>query len=253
MKRSVFRRRAGPCARVKQKEESRPSNAPSPDLGSPSPPFDTRRLIELRPHKSRRRITATRFALTRPCVYPASAFPLRAGLHSRIVSVTIAHGGVGNKLARDRGSALHVFRAAAVGKPVEGPLKVLEFPILRIRRMSCSGRYQAAAMRYGMGTENIGVGFMSTLARSGPCDCSPIRSRQNNDREARRGSADFRTAIQGNRCSDRRSIRVVTWRFRERLTTRMDLVVKQWCTIAEEANCAVHLVHHTRKLAPSLR
>jgi RecA-family ATPase len=26
----------------------------------------------------------------------------------------------------------------------------------------------------------------------------------------------------------------------------MDLIAKQWCTVAERANCAIELVHHTR-------
>jgi hypothetical protein len=184
-----------------------------------------------------------------------SQIPVRPWLYGRSylrggLSVLIAPGGVGK-------SSLTVVEALAMAtgrtllgeseKPV-APLRVwyvnLEDPSDELRR-----RFAAARKHYGIDADAIGGRLFTDGA-----NLELVIAEESGKRGFRLNQstvAALKAAITSNDI-DVMMIDpfVSSHRVGENDNTRIDAIAKTWAKIAQETNCAVLLVHHTRKAAP---
>lgn len=180
-----------------------------------------------------------------------SAIPRRDWLYGRhlirkFVSVTVAPGGVGK-------SSLVIAEALAMvsGKPLLGietkPLRVwywnLEDPYDELQR-----RVQAAIQHYGLTQEDIGGRLFVNSGRESPLRIAAL-DKQGSARILR-PVVDAFSAEMAALAIDVASIDpfVSSHQIPENDNNGMDLVTKEWGSVADRANAAIGLIHHTRKM-----
>lgn len=176
--------------------------------------------------------------------------PPRPWIYGRLlargtVSVTVAPGGVG-KTSLLTAEAL----AMASGRPLlneivhGGPQRVwlwnLEEPADELAR-----RIQAAALHHGVGEADIGDRL---LANAGPDNALLTASKSGAGFVHEEVFSDLEREIR------RRGIDVLivdpfvsSHALDENDNVQIDRVVKRWSRLAQATNCAVHIIHHTRK------
>jgi hypothetical protein len=196
----------------------------------------------------RRPVKATSYRWIDPEAIPRREFVYGWHLIRKFVSATVSPGGVGKTslctvemLAMATGRDL----LASGGRIVE-PQRVwylnLEDPLEEIRR-----QVQAAAIFYDVAPADIaGQLFIDsgrdqefiiaeTTKGGGPVICKPVV--ESIIAEIKKNQIDVVIIDPF----------VSSHQVSENDNGAMDLVVKQWGKIAEATNCAVHLIHHTRK------
>ncbi|NRP25266.1 Regulatory protein RepA [Aliiroseovarius sp. xm-m-379] len=198
------------------------------------------------PPGSPKPIHATPFVWRDPSTLPARQWLYGRHLIRRFVSVTVAPGGVGK-------SSLTIAEAVAMaagrnllGEWVVGPLRVwvlnLEDPRDELER-----RVAATMLHHGIDAEALGGRlFVDSGRERGLCTAMPsLAGATINAPEVAAVVAEI----------EARGIDVLivdpfvsSHRVNENDNGAIDLVAKEWGRVAERCNCAIELVHHTRKL-----
>jgi hypothetical protein len=165
----------------------------------------------------------------------------------KFLSVTVSPGGVG-KTSKAIGDAL----AMVSGKPLLGqwvgsPVRVwlwnLEDPRDELER-----RIQAAAMQYGLAPADIGDRLFIDTGREQALCTAETTSK--GARVLRPTIENLVTEIKGNKID----VLIVdpfvsSHQVAENDNPAIDMVAKEWGKIADRTNCAIELIHHTRKLS----
>ncbi|OSQ43875.1 recombinase RecA [Marivita geojedonensis] len=191
-------------------------------------------------------IKATPFEYRDPKLIPPRAWIYGHHLIRKNISVTVAPGGVGK-------SSLMIVQAlelasgrALLGHFIPRPVKVWLFN-LEDERSELDRRIAAAMSHYGILPEDIADRLFVDTGR----EQELILAAQERD------SVSLNKAAL---CSLKEQIRlrqidvlivdpfVSSHRVNEMDNGKIDLVAKEWVRIAEECNCVIELVHHTRKL-----
>lgn len=183
---------------------------------------------------------------------PPETIPMREWLYGRLLvrkflSATVAPGGVGK-------SRLVIAEALAQtsGKPLLGikperPLRVwhwnLEDPQDETARC-----IQGAALHFGLSAEDIGDRLFVDSGREQRLVIATA---------TRNGAVIVRPVVDGLIAEiNVRNVDVVVidpfvscHEASENDNGAMDMIAKEWAAVADRGNCAVHLVHHTRKLS----
>lgn len=188
----------------------------------------------------------TLFSLPDPTEIPQRAWLCGNHLIRRNVSVTLAPGGVGK-------SSFSIVQALelATGRRLlttwnAGPLKVWLFN-LEDEREELNRRFCGAAMHYGISREDISDRLFIDSGRENQL----ILAEQNRDSIVlNRGLIAYlkRTILEHNIDVLIVDPFVSSHLINEMDNGKMDVVTKTWIGIADEANIAIELIHHTRKL-----
>jgi hypothetical protein len=190
-------------------------------------------------------LRAKPYAFVDPVAIPRREWLYGRHLMRKFVSVTVAPGGVGK-------SSLVIAEALAMvsGKPLLGaatrPLRVwywnLEDPYDELQR-----RVQAAIQHFGLTPEDIEGRLFVNSGRESPLRIAAL-DKQGGARILR-PIVDTFTAEMIALGIDVAAIDpfVSSHQIPENDTNGMDLVAKAWGTVADRANAAIGLVHHTRK------
>jgi hypothetical protein len=185
---------------------------------------------------------------------PATSIPTRKWLYGRhllrkFVSATVAPGGVGKTSLGIAESLAMVSAKNLLGHTLlkVGKLKVwylnLEDP-----REETTRQIQAAALHYGLAADDLGDRLYVDSGREQEFVIA----------EARGNFALICVPVVDSIIEQIRTHRldvvvvdpfVSSHAVSENDNAAMDLVVKQWGKVAEAGNCAIHLVHHTRKMS----
>lgn len=191
-------------------------------------------------------IHAKPYAFVEPSAIPRRDWLYGRHLIRKFVSVTVAPGGVGK-------SSLVIAEALAMvsGKPLLGietkPLRVwywnLEDPYDELQR-----RVQAAIQHYGLTQEDIGGRLFVNSGRESPLRIAAL-DKQGTARILR-PIVDGFSAEMAAMAIDVASIDpfVSSHQIPENDNNGMDLVTKEWGCVADRANAAIGLIHHTRKM-----
>ncbi len=191
-------------------------------------------------------IHAKPYAFVEPSAIPRRDWLYGRHLIRKFVSVTVAPGGVGK-------SSLVIAEALAMvsGKPLLGietkPLRVwywnLEDPYDELQR-----RVQAAIQHYGLTQEDIGGRLFVNSGRESPLRIAAL-DKQGSARILR-PVVDAFSAEMAALAIDVASIDpfVSSHQIPENDNNGMDLVTKEWGSVADRANAAIGLIHHTRKM-----
>lgn len=191
-------------------------------------------------------IHAKPYAFVEPSAIPRRDWLYGRHLIRKFVSVTVAPGGVGK-------SSLVIAEALAMvsGKPLLGietkPLRVwywnLEDPYDELQR-----RVQAAIQHYGLTQEDIGGRLFVNSGRESPLRIAAL-DKQGTARILR-PIVDGFSAEMAAMAIDVASIDpfVSSHQIPENDNNGMDLVTKEWGSVADRANAAIGLIHHTRKM-----
>jgi len=192
------------------------------------------------------RIHAKPYAFVEPSAIPRRDWLYGRHLIRKFVSVTVAPGGVGK-------SSLVIAEALAMvsGKPLLGietkPLRVwywnLEDPYDELQR-----RVQAAIQHYGLTQEDIGGRLFVNSGRESPLRIAAL-DKQGSARILR-PVVDAFSAEMAALAIDVASIDpfVSSHQIPENDNNGMDMVTKEWGSVADRANAAIGLIHHTRKM-----
>jgi hypothetical protein len=206
------------------------------------------KLVVTAPH-GRKPVVATPYVWT-----PAPTIPTRKWLYGRhllrkFVSATVAPGGVGKTSLGIAESLAMVSAKNLLGHtlPKAGKLKVwylnLEDP-----REETTRQIQAAALHYGLIADDVGDRLYVDSGREQEFIIA----------EAKGNFALICAPVVDSIVEQIRTYRldcvvvdpfVSSHAVSENDNAAMDLVVKQWGRVAEAGNCAIHLVHHTRKMS----
>ncbi|MDB5507114.1 MAG: plasmid and phage replicative helicase [Devosia sp.] len=207
-------------------------------------------LRSSRPHQQQRLrlpVVATPYLWTEPCTIPPREWIYGRHLARKFVSATVAPGGVGKTSLAVVESLAMISGRDLLGMtlPYVGLLRAwylnLEDPREEVTR-----QVQAAALRYGLTPDDLGDRLFVDSGREqefiiaetvGPATlvCRPVVDSMVEQLKTR--MIDVLTVDPFVSCHD----------VSENDNGAMDLVVKEWGRVADSANCAVHLVHHTRK------
>lgn len=190
-------------------------------------------------------ITATQYVWTDPESIPRREWLYGRHLIRRFVSATVAPGGVGKSSLVLAETLAMVSGKALLGILPPAALRVwlwnLEDPKVEMTR-----RIQAAAKYYQLTAEDIGDRLFVDSGRD-----QPLVSAET----TRSGAVIIRPLIDNIIAEIRdRKIDVLgidpfvsSHQVSENDNTAMDMVVKEWAKVADLTNCAIELVHHTRK------
>lgn len=192
-----------------------------------------------------RKIAAKPFIPVDPATIPPREWLYGRHLMRKFVSVTVAPGGVGK-------SSLAIVEAVAMasGKPLLGystgrPLTVwywnLEDPYDELQR-----RFHAVMCHYGVTAEDINGRLFVNSGRETPLK---IAISDRNGARVIRPVVDAFTAEMMSLRVDAAIVDpfVSSHGVIENDNNGMDLVVKEWGRVADRANAAIELIHHTRK------
>ncbi len=183
---------------------------------------------------------------------PPETIPERDWLYGRLLvrkflSATVAPGGVGKS-----GLVTAETLAQTSGKPLLGvkpqrPLRVwlwnLEDPQDETAR-----RIQAAALHFGLSADDVGDRLFVDSGRDQRLVIATA---------TRNGAVIVRPVVDGLIAEIKsRQVDVIVidpfvscHEASENDNGAMDMIAKEWAAVADRGNCAVHLVHHTRKLS----
>jgi hypothetical protein len=198
------------------------------------------------PHSAASPIIATPYIWTDPEKIPKRDFLYGRRLLRKFVTATVAPGGVGK-------SALEIVEALAMvtGRPllgvrVDAPLKVwfynLEDPAEEIAR-----RIQATAKQYFLGRDDVGDRLFVSCGRE-----QPLVIAETPPRSSAVICRPVVDSLVAQLIEHRIDVLIVDpfvscHKVEENDNNAIDMVAKEWGRVAELANCAVELVHHTRK------
>jgi RecA-family ATPase len=191
-------------------------------------------------------ISATPYAWRSP-----ESLPLRDWLYGHLLvrkflSATVAPGGVGKSALVTAETLAMVSGKPLLGVPVSQARRVwlwnLEDPQEETAR-----RIQAAALHYRLSADNIGDRLFVDSGRDQRLVVATA---------TRNGAAIVRPVIDGLIAEiNRRKVDVIVidpfvscHEASENDNGAMDMIAKEWARVADIGNCAVHLIHHTRKL-----
>jgi len=192
-------------------------------------------------------VKATPYTWVAPETIPIREWVYGRHLIRRFVSATIAPGGVGKTSL-----AIAETLAMVSGRPLLGRDLEMEFRVwylnLEDPREEVSRQIQAAALHYDLTPDDIGDRLYVDSGReqrfviaeatpSGSVICRPIVDSIVSELKSKAIDVIVVDPF------------VSSHEVSENDNNAMDRVVKEWGRIAEAANCAVHLIHHTRKLA----
>jgi hypothetical protein len=189
----------------------------------------------------------TPFSWVDPALIPPR--PWLYGRHylRKQVSVTVAPGGLGK-------SSLGIVEAVAMasGRPllgewVAGPIAVWVFN-LEDPRDELQRRTAAAMLHHGVTPDALGGRLYMDTGRERPL-CTAMQSRTGGARIV----APVMEALEAQIRARRVDVLIVdpfvsSHQVSENDNGAVDLVAKAWARLADRCNCAVELVHHTRKL-----
>lgn len=193
------------------------------------------------------RVCATPFVLRDPSAIPRRQWLYGRHLIRRFVSVTVAPGGVG-KSTLAIGDALSI----VTGRPLlgsnvwGGPCRAwvfnLEDPADEIER-----RIAAAALHHGIGAEDIEDRLFADSGRD-----QPLRIAEQTVAGGARIIRPVVDALVDELRRRRIDVMMIDPFVSSHAVTEndngaIDLVAKAWGAVADAANCAIELVHHSRK------
>lgn len=198
------------------------------------------------PPRQQHELQATPYQWKDPNTLPRRQWIYDRSLVRKYVTVTVAPGGVGkSSLTTAEGLALVTGRPL-LGKHVEGRMRVwimnLEDP-----RDELELRIQAICEFYDISAEDIDGRFFVDSGREQPI-CTAITTR--NRTTIQRPVVDQLSAELRRREIDVLIVDpfVSSHAASENDNSAMDMIAKEWSRIADSVGCAIHLVHHTRKL-----
>lgn len=191
-------------------------------------------------------LTATPFVYRDPMSIPKREWLYGHHLIRKNISVTVAPGGVGK-------SSLTIVQAlelasgrSLLGHEISGPLKVWLFN-LEDERLELDRRITAAMRHHGISDQQIGERLFVDTGR----EQDLVIAEQLRDCVQLNNSLIDRLKSQ----IQERAIDVLiidpfvsSHRVNEMDNGKIDLVAKEWVRLSEHCNCAIELVHHTRKL-----
>jgi hypothetical protein len=164
----------------------------------------------------------------------------------KFLSATVAPGGVGKSALVTAETFAMVSGKPLLGVPVPQAMRVwlwnLEDP-----QEETSRRIQAAALHYRLSAEDIGDRLFVDSGRDQRLVIATA---------TRNGAVIVRPVIDGLIAEiTARKIDVIVidpfvscHEASENDNGAMDMIAKEWARVADQGNCAVHLIHHTRKL-----
>lgn len=215
---------------------------PAEPAAQPDPPSPAKPV----PDRSKTGVYATPYVWIDPNDLPKRQWIYGRSLIRKFVTVTVAPGGVGK-------SSLSIVEALSLatgrrllGKFVEKESRVwlwnLEDPLDELQR-----RIQAACEHYDIAAEDLGDRFFVDSGRDHPL-CTAITSK--NQTIIQRPIIDAVIAEIRARQIDVFIVDpfISSHQVSENDNPAMDAVAKEWGKVADATNCAIHLVHHTRKL-----
>jgi hypothetical protein len=191
-------------------------------------------------------ITATPYAWTSPETIPHREWLYGHLLIRKFLSATVAPGGVGKSALVTAETLAQVSGKPLLGVTVPQALRVwlwnLEDPQEEIIR-----RIQAAALHYRLSADDIGDRLFVDSGRDQRLVVATA---------TRNGAVIVRPVVDGLIAEIvARKIDVIVidpfvscHEASENDNGAMDMIAKEWAGVADRGNCAVHLIHHTRKL-----
>ena len=189
----------------------------------------------------------TPFTWVDPSLIPPRPWLYGRHLLRQQVSVTVAPGGVGKSSNSIVEALAMVSGSRIVGEWVSGPLRTwiynLEDPADELQR-----RVTAAMIHHGIGRTAVEGQLFIDSGRQRPL-CTAMQTR--NGTIINIPQLDEMTAVMRERQIDVLIVDpfVSSHQVSENDNVAIDLVAKQyWAVLAQRCNCAVELVHHTRKL-----
>lgn len=198
--------------------------------------------------RERKPVKATPYVWTAPEAIPVREWVYGRHLIRKFVSATVAPGGVGKTSLGIVESLAMVSGRELLGMTLPAGQLRAWYLNLEDPRDEVTRQIQAAALYYGLTPDDIGDRLfvdsgreqefiIAETQRDGAVICRPVVDSIVAELKARK--IDVLTVDPF----------VSSHEVSENDNGAMDLVVKQWGKIADAANCAIHLVHHTRKLS----
>jgi hypothetical protein len=192
-------------------------------------------------------IKATPYAWTDPASIPTRKWLYGRHLLRKFVSFTVAPGGVGKTSLAVTEALAMVSGYDLLGHTLEGAGKLRVWYInLEDPREEVTRQVQASALNYGLEADDIADRLYVDSGR----EQQFVIARQDRD------SAVVVEPVVDAIVSELRDLKidvlivdpfVSCHGLNENDNAGMDLVVKEWGRVADAADCAVHLIHHTRK------
>jgi hypothetical protein len=191
-------------------------------------------------------ITATPYAWRQPQSLPRRDWLYGHLLVRKFLSATVAPGGVGKSALVTAETLAMVSGKPLLGVPIPRTLRVwlwnLEDPQEETAR-----RIQAGALHYQLSADDIGDRLFVDSGRDQRLVIATA---------TRNGAVIVRPVIDGliAEIAARKIDVIVIDPFvscheaSENDNGAMDMIAKEWARVADQGNCAVHLIHHTRKL-----
>src|SRR5258708_1103737 len=191
-------------------------------------------------------IIATPYIWTEPEKIPKRDFLYGRRLLRKFLTATVAPGGVGKSTLEITEALAMVTGRPLLGVRVDAPLKVwfynLEDPAEEIAR-----RIQATAKQYFLGRDDIGDRLFVSCGREQPLVIAETPPRSSS--VICRPIVD---SLVAQLIEHRIDVLIVDpfvscHKVEENDNNAIDMVAKEWGRVADLANCAIELVHHTRK------
>lgn len=195
--------------------------------------------------ETERVLTASPFIAVDPAKLPARQCLYGRNLYRKYLHVTVAPGGVGKSNLAIAESLAMVACRSLLGQWVKEPLNVwyfnLEDPLDEIQR-----RYAAAMQHYGLSADNLKGKLYIDSGRDQRLVMASIERNRPVINEA------TSTAILAEMREKKIDVIIVdpfisSHAVNENDNVGIDMVAKEWARIADKANAAIHLIHHTRK------
>jgi hypothetical protein len=215
-------------------DSTQPNAGPSGGTGQPPPNAAASPII------------ATPYIWTEPEKIPKRDFLYGRRLLRKFVTATVAPGGVGKSTLEITEALAMVTGRPLLGVRVDAPLKVwfynLEDPAEEIAR-----RIQATAKQYFLGRDDIGDRLFVSCGRE-----QPLVIAETPPRSSAVICHPIVDSLVAQLIEHRIDVLIVDpfvscHKVEENDNNAIDMVAKEWGRVAELANCAVELVHHTRK------
>jgi hypothetical protein len=200
--------------------------------------------------ESLKHITATQYQFVDPASIPYRDWLYRPHLIRKYTSVTVAPGGVGKSSLLIAEALALVSGKNLLGTEVERQLRVWlwngEDP-----REELTRRIQAVAIKYGISAEDIDDRLFIDTGREQDL-CTAVMKRE--------GAEIVRPVVDRvveQMIHNKIDVLIVdpfvsSHQVIENDNPAMDLVAKEWGRVADKANAAIELVHHTRKQGPGV-
>jgi AAA domain len=191
-------------------------------------------------------IIATPYIWTEPEKIPKRDFLYGRRLLRKFLTATVAPGGVGKSTLEITEALAMVAGRPLLGVRVDAPLKVwfynLEDPAEEIAR-----RIQATAKQYFLGRDDIGDRLFVSCGRE-----QPLVIAETPPRSSAVICYPIVDGLVAQLIEHRIDVLIVDpfvscHKVEENDNNAIDMVAKEWGRVAELANCAIELVHHTRK------